>query len=284
MAKELPYFQFEPAEYLTRDVSFCSMSAQGLFVNICSFYWQRNCDLSLQQIERRFNYPNELAELVQEGVVDVQNDKIIVKFLLAQYQERVKTSDKNKLNGSKGGRPKQNQNETQLKANSNPTQTQLKANSKPTQSQTKGIIKEEIREEKKKEDERREEKKKTIPPLDDFLNFVFLIPEFSTKREALTFSVTAKYDEWVANGWKDGFGKKIINWKLKIKNTLPFLKEIKNGTKQEQEQPKQLTFEERIAARVERMFPSDTQQTSNEGNTIEVRGQVLGGFSPVKWE
>ena len=24
MAKELPYFQFEPAEYLTKDISFCS--------------------------------------------------------------------------------------------------------------------------------------------------------------------------------------------------------------------------------------------------------------------
>ena len=37
MAKELPYFQFEPAEYLTKDISFCSLSAQGLFINICCF-------------------------------------------------------------------------------------------------------------------------------------------------------------------------------------------------------------------------------------------------------
>ena len=28
MAKELPYFKFEPAEYLTKDISFCSLSAQ----------------------------------------------------------------------------------------------------------------------------------------------------------------------------------------------------------------------------------------------------------------
>jgi hypothetical protein len=34
MAKELPYFKFEPAEYLTKDV-FCSLAAQGLFINLC---------------------------------------------------------------------------------------------------------------------------------------------------------------------------------------------------------------------------------------------------------
>ena len=49
MAKELPYFQFEPAEYLTKDISFCSLSAQGLFINICSFYWQRQCKLTKEQ-------------------------------------------------------------------------------------------------------------------------------------------------------------------------------------------------------------------------------------------
>jgi hypothetical protein len=41
MAKELPYFKFEPAEYLTKDVS-CSLAAQGLFINLCSYYWQRS--------------------------------------------------------------------------------------------------------------------------------------------------------------------------------------------------------------------------------------------------
>ena len=34
-----------------------------------------------------------------------------------------------------------------------------------------------------------------------------------------------KYDSWVANGWKDGNNKKIVNWKSKILNTLPFIKE-----------------------------------------------------------
>lgn len=43
------------------------------------------------------------------------------------------------------------------------------------------------------------------------------------------FSVKAKYDTWVDDGWKDGNGKAIKNWKNKLMNTLPFLKEGKVG-------------------------------------------------------
>jgi hypothetical protein len=58
------------------------------------------------------------------------------------------------------------------------------------------------------------------------------IPEFS---EFLAYAVSQvpnviqqevklKYDSWVVNDWKDGNNKKIVNWKSKLNNTLPFLK------------------------------------------------------------
>ena len=81
MAKELPYFQFEPAEYLTKNISFCSLSVQGLFINICSYYWQRECKLTKEQVLKRLNYPDELEELITEGIIDVKDDFIIIKFL-----------------------------------------------------------------------------------------------------------------------------------------------------------------------------------------------------------
>ena len=34
-----------------------------------------------------------------------------------------------------------------------------------------------------------------------------------------------KYESWVENGWKDGNENKITNWKSKLLNTLPYLKE-----------------------------------------------------------
>jgi hypothetical protein len=126
MAKELPYFQFEPAEYLTKDVSFCSLSAQGLFINICSYYWQRQCELSKDQFLKRFNYTDEFNELVKEGVIDLEGDKIIVKFLLSQYIKATQFSKEQSRKGSLGGRPKK-PNESQIKPELNPNESQIKA-------------------------------------------------------------------------------------------------------------------------------------------------------------
>lgn len=132
MAKELPYFQFEPAEYLTKDISFCSLSAQGLFINICSYYWQRQCQLSKEQFLRRFNYPNEFEELLNEGVIDVENDKIIVKFLDIQFLKATEFSKEQARKGSLGGRPKK------------PNESRNKAEIKPNESQTKAIREDKI--------------------------------------------------------------------------------------------------------------------------------------------
>jgi hypothetical protein len=106
MAKELPYFQFEPAEYLTKDVSFCSLSAQGLFINICSYYWQRQCELTKGQLLRRLNYPKELEELIDEGVLKIQNEAINIAFLDQQFEKATLLKKTNSVNGSKGGRIK----------------------------------------------------------------------------------------------------------------------------------------------------------------------------------
>jgi hypothetical protein len=74
-----------------------------------------------------------------------------------------------------------------------------------------------------------------IPELDEFLIYAKeqkpLIDEFSVK---------AKYDSWIENDWQDGNNKKIINWKTKLKNTLPYLKE--NNRLTENQHNKRKTF------------------------------------------
>ena len=106
MAKELPYFKFEPAEYLTKDVSFCSLPAQGMFINACAYYWQRLGKLTKTQLLKRINNEELLNELHNEGVIDIENDNIKIKFLDIQLTEIVKSSKKNSENGKKGGHPK----------------------------------------------------------------------------------------------------------------------------------------------------------------------------------
>ena len=105
MAKELPYFQFEPAEYLTKDISFCSLSAQGLFINLCSYYWQRQCELTKTQFLKRLNHEKEFNELLDEGVFKLTDDKISISFLDIQFtsieEEKAKSSTKGKIGNLK---------------------------------------------------------------------------------------------------------------------------------------------------------------------------------------
>lgn len=148
MAKELPYFKFEPAEYITKDISFCSYAAQGLFINLCSHYWQRNCEMTLSQAERRFKDKELINELLEEGVVSHENGKLIIKFLNRQREEAIEKSNVNKANGSKGGRPP--------KAKQKPKETENKPNGYDSLSETKGIRRDKIIKEEIKENESRE--------------------------------------------------------------------------------------------------------------------------------
>jgi len=122
MAKELPYFQFEPAEYLSKDISFCSLSAQGLFMNICAYYWLRKCKITKEQVLRRLNYPKELEELIDEGVIDIKNDYLVIKFLDSQMVNATNLSKEQSRKGKLGGRPKK-PNESQPKAEQNPNES-----------------------------------------------------------------------------------------------------------------------------------------------------------------
>lgn len=187
MAKELPYFKFEPAEYLTKDISFCSLSAQGLFINICSYYWQRNCELTKEQLLRRLNHETELNELIEEGVIDLVENRLFIKFLDNQLNEVENKSKTNSTNGSKGGRPKKNPTESETKPNLNPTESE-------TISESKGIREDKIKEDKIKN---------TIEPI----NWPELLLFFNTTTNKNCKVVSKKVKEQFNARLKEGFTK-----------------------------------------------------------------------------
>jgi hypothetical protein len=198
MAKELPYFKFEPAEYLTKNISFCSLSAQGLFINICSYYWQRNCKLTIDQVLKRLNYQEEVDELISEGIIDLNGEFITIKFLDNQLVDVEKTSKQNSANGAKGGRPKK------------PIESENKPTALIPLSETKGI---------------REDKiiidNKDNSIIDRKLKFsTTLIPFLETYDRDL---IRAFYDYWTEHGENDkkmrfekeksfGLGRRLATW------------------------------------------------------------------------
>ena len=66
----------------------------------------------------------------------------------------------------------------------------------------------------------KEIKGKDIPDFNFFLSYAI-----KQKPNVDTEAVKFKYESWIENNWKDGYGVEIINWKNKLLNTLPHIKE-----------------------------------------------------------
>jgi hypothetical protein len=192
MSKRLPYFQFEPAEWLAGDIMFCSLSAQGLFTTLKALYWQKDCDLLLEQAIKRLKNEELFEELISEKIIKIKSNKIKINFLDEQWDKLSEKSKINSKNGALGGRPKK-QTETENKPNGFNSLSE-------NESETKALRREEIRreeirreekkEEEKKEEEIREDSAKALvglenppdPPTETKINYQKLIDFFNSNR------------------------------------------------------------------------------------------------------
>jgi len=211
MGKRLPYFQFEPGEYLAGDIMFCSYGAQGIFNSICSLYWQKECDLSYSQIVKRLGNEDLISELIKENIIKIENDTIIINFLDEQYVKATEKSKTNSVNGSKGA----------LKRWQKNSEIDSQAIATPLIGYSESIA---LREDKIKEDKIKEDNI-SIPSFSEFSAYA--------KEKEPKVNIKAlknKYDAWVVNGWKNGNDKPIKNWKSMLLQTLIYIhKDITNN-------------------------------------------------------
>ena len=63
MAKDLPYFKFFCSEWNDGDITLEDYEIQGLFINICSYYWSSGCEVSLQKVKKRFRNEDKKHKL-----------------------------------------------------------------------------------------------------------------------------------------------------------------------------------------------------------------------------
>lgn len=120
MSKELPYFRFIVQEWQNGDISIEDYEVQGLFINVCAYYWVKDCSITLALLKRRFrNDIKLLNHLLDTGILkhDDQTDFIQINFLNEQFDQLSKLRKSRQDAGSKGGKQKSSKAKAKLKQN-----------------------------------------------------------------------------------------------------------------------------------------------------------------------
>lgn len=143
MAKELPYFKFEPSEWENGNIQMLSREEKGLFIDLCAIYWSRLGDVPFKLAVQKLcgGNANAFNSLCDEQIIEVKDDMICIHFLNEQLVEFEDTSEQNRQNALKGWEKRREKKKSDRKATA----------SKP-QSESNAIREEKRREKKIKED------------------------------------------------------------------------------------------------------------------------------------
>ena len=121
MSKELPYFRFIVSEWLNDDISLEDYKVKGVFIDICSYYWFRDCSLTEAMLKRRFSDAlPDIETLFKANILKLKSDSnyIDISFLNGQFDQLSELRKARQEAGRKGGKqglskpkakPKQNQ-------------------------------------------------------------------------------------------------------------------------------------------------------------------------------
>jgi hypothetical protein len=104
--KELPFFKFNPNQWLTGTISFLEKDVQGAYMIALCYYWSKNCEMPLNQL--KMIIPDHYQQLIDVNLFKIVDGKIRIKFLDEQYSQFKTRSKINAENGSKGGKAKAN--------------------------------------------------------------------------------------------------------------------------------------------------------------------------------
>lgn len=105
MAKELPYFKFEPSQWQNGDIQMCSNEAKLYFINICCSYWSKTGELSekFALVKCCNNNKQVLDELYENNIILIENNMIVIKFLDEQLSDFIDLRKARSASGKKGG-------------------------------------------------------------------------------------------------------------------------------------------------------------------------------------
>lgn len=150
MAKELPYFKFEPSEWENGNIQMLSYEDKGLFIELCAIYWSRLGDLPLKLAIQKLCGGNATAldSLCEEKIIAIQDECIIINFLNEQLLEFEDLRKQNKVNALKGWEKRKKQNVSDRNATASIPQSDRNAIREEKIREDKSILKKDILERK----------------------------------------------------------------------------------------------------------------------------------------
>ncbi len=104
MAKELPYFKFEPNAWENGNIQMLSREDKGLFIDLCAIYWSRLGDVPVKLAVQKLCGGNASAlnPLCDEQIIEIKDGLICIHFLNEQLVGFEDTSEQNRQNALKG--------------------------------------------------------------------------------------------------------------------------------------------------------------------------------------
>ena len=159
MAKELPYFKFEPNQWDNGNIQMLSREDKGLFIDLCSMYWSRVGDVPVKLAIQKLCAGNATAlnSLCDENIIEVIEGNIFIKFLSEQLNEFADISEQNSKNAKEGWEKRRKQRES----------SERNATASIPQCENDAIREDKIRLDKKKEEKIIEEKNISLDPFQE---------------------------------------------------------------------------------------------------------------------
>ena len=205
MAKD-PAFLFYPSDFNDGTQDFTNEEV-GAYIRLLLFQFSQG-RLTIDRIKRKLNSDFDRLWPIISGKFKIDSDGLYFNERLEAEVTKRKAFSESRRNNIK------KRYEKDLKQTST-TYVDTTGLHMENGNEDKDYIKEE-------EPEKPKQKKPEIPSELEFM--AYYKSELSKEFPGLEFSIKTKYETWLDQGWKDGNDKKIGNWKLKLKNTIPHLK------------------------------------------------------------
>ena len=201
MAKELPYFKFEPNQWENGNIQMLSREDKGLFIDLCSMYWSRLGDVPMKLATQKLCGGNATAlnSLCDEKIIEILDGNIFIKFLSEQLNEFEDTSKQNSKNAKEGWEKRRKQKE----------ESERNATALIPQCENDAIREDKIKEDKIKVNKR---VNKFTPPT------LLEVENYFTENGYTKQSGTKAYNYYNIADWKDSNAKQVRNWKQKMQS------------------------------------------------------------------